>query len=184
MEINLSCPNIPEKPPPAYSKSALLEYLFEIRQAVPEGARVAYGLKIPPYTHAAQFRELIDALDEDAGEGESQVSFITATNTLGNCLVLDQGGKQVLPGEGVGGMAGTALHPLALGNVKCIRALLDERKGGLGHVSVIGVGGVMDLGGYRRMRRVGAEVVGVGTGLGVKGLSVFAEIEEGVDGVW
>ena len=27
MEINLSCPNIPDKPPPAYSSSALAEYL-------------------------------------------------------------------------------------------------------------------------------------------------------------
>ncbi|KAK3996740.1 hypothetical protein QBC44DRAFT_355455 [Cladorrhinum sp. PSN332] len=182
MEINLSCPNIPDKPPPAYSKPALLEYLAEMQNAVSAGQkRVAYGLKTPPYTYATQFKELVDALEEDAGDGASEISFITAINTLGSCLVLDGEGEAVLSGGGVGGMAGTALHPLALGNVKQIRALLDERKEKLGHITVIGVGGVTDADGYKRMKGVGAGAVGVGTGLGVKGLKVFEEIEKGLE---
>ncbi|KAK4229662.1 hypothetical protein QBC38DRAFT_508089 [Podospora fimiseda] len=187
MEINLSCPNIPDKPPPAYSKFALLEYLTEMKTvAGTETQRIPYGLKTPPYTYATQFKELMDALIEDAGDGTSEVSFVTATNTLGGCLVLNEEREAVLPGGGVGGMAGSALHPLALGNVKQIRSLLDEpeRKENLGHITVIGVGGVTDADGYRRMKGVGAGVVGVGTGLGVKGLKVFEEIEKSLEGKW
>ena len=34
MEVNLSCPNIPNKPPPAYSSSSLLEYLAALKKEI------------------------------------------------------------------------------------------------------------------------------------------------------
>lgn len=34
MEVNLSCPNIPDKPPPAYSSVSLLAYLTALKQEV------------------------------------------------------------------------------------------------------------------------------------------------------
>lgn len=188
MEINLSCPNIPGKPPPAYDGRALLSYLTALRNVIELSSstgRTPFGLKTPPYTHAAEYNELLKALqDSCAAPGEiCPVSFITATNTLGSCLVLssaqassDEGTVNALPGTGLGGMAGAPLHPLALGNVRTIRHRLDEDNGKLGHVQIIGVGGVLDAGGYARMRSVGAEFVGVGTGLGIKGVSVFGEI--------
>lgn len=184
MEINLSCPNIPNKPPPAYSKDALVEYFRRLRFAMrdklrPDLPRLPFGIKTPPYTHSSEYNELISALEE---EGD-QVSFITCTNTLGSCLVLSPEGDPVLPGNGIGGMAGAALHPLALGNVATIRRMLDERPS-LKHITVIGIGGVEDEKGYKRMRAAGAGVVGVGTALGVKGVEVFEEIEKGLKGGW
>ena len=44
------------------------------------------------------------------------------------------------------------------------------------HVAIIGVGGVEDYAGYRRMRSVGAQAVGMGTAYGRKGTAVFEEI--------
>lgn len=118
MEVNLSCPNIPGKPPPAYSGEALREYvsavagmagelLLEAREkdAVADSVMVVpWGVKTPPYTFAGQFEQLMSALrvkdgggsdgesvgagGEKAREGKSPVTFITATNTLGSCLVL------------------------------------------------------------------------------------------------
>ena len=82
-------------------------------------------------------------------------------------------------GQGIGGLAGAPLHPLALGNVKILRGLLDAHEELTG-VQVIGVGGVGDSEGYRRMRAVGAEVIGVGTALGSEGLGVFEKILGGV----
>ena len=205
MEINLSCPNIPDRPPPAYAREGLAPYLAALRLVVGdvtrEGGlpRVAYGLKTPPYTYATQFDELVAALEEDAakqqaphkeegGEAKCQVSFLTATNTLGSCLAFasPEGNGFALPGTGIGGMAGAPLHALALGNVATLRRMLDaeEHRERLGHISVIGVGGVADAAGYRRMRAVGAGVVGVGTGLGLKGVGVFGKIENGVGGEW
>ncbi|KAF1356809.1 hypothetical protein BDV97DRAFT_374453 [Delphinella strobiligena] len=178
MEINLSCPNIPLKPPPAYSGSALLEYL-EILQSHPEHA-VPIGIKTSPYTYHNQFATLVDTLlsASKLGCGCCPIDFITATNTLGSCLLLDSCGDAALAsasGEGIGGLAGAPLHPLALGNVKTIRIMLDKHDV-LRSIDIIGVGGVGDSAGFERMKSVGAKVVGIGTALGREGVQVFGRI--------
>lgn len=191
MEINLSCPNIPEKPPPAYNGDALTEYVDAIAKAKFSASSqrnniLHVGIKTPPYTFHGQFQTLISALESwMLKDGTCPISFITATNTLGSCLVLDSHDSPALgsiTGEGIGGMAGDALHPLALGNVKTIRALLDRSEDeGVKAISIIGVGGVKDADGFRRMRSVGAEAVGVGTALGREGVVIFEKITAGLE---
>lgn len=181
MEINLSCPNISGKPPPAYSSETLKEYLASLH-----GAGVPLGLKTPPYTYHDQFKALIDAIEAHADK--CRVSFITATNTLGSSLLLQH--SETAPsdgwapainsatGSGIGGLAGASLHPLALGNVKLLSMLLKQRPQ-LEHIKLVGVGGVADAGGYWRMRSVGASAVGIGTAFGMQGLDVFRDVIEG-----
>jgi dihydroorotate dehydrogenase (fumarate) len=78
-------------------------------------------------------------------------------------------------------MAGDALHPIALGNVKTIRQMLDASEHSqLRRISVIGIGGVSDADGFRRMKSVGATAVGVGTALGREGIPVFEKITSGL----
>jgi len=192
MEVNLSCPNIAGAPPPAYDAAQLAEYLEAIgdskstyrgRMATPE-SEPRVGIKLPPYTYEGQFVMVADALraarSSEPGEG-SVVDFVTATNTLGSSLLLDAENKPVLKSEagtGIGGLAGAALHPLALGNVAQLRTLLDahpETK----DVVIIGVGGVEDKAGYERMRKVGAVAVGVASALGRYGVGVFEKITKG-----
>jgi len=192
MEINLSCPNIPDKPPPAYDGAALTEYIDAIATAKNEAshagkAHLHVGIKTPPYTFQGQFQTLIDALERSAElQGGCPISFITATNTLGSCLVLDASSNPALGsanGTGIGGMAGDALHPLALGNVKTIRGMLDASEHlDVRSISIIGIGGVSDAAGVRRMRTVGAEAVGVGTAFGREGVGIFGKITEGLEG--
>ena len=127
LEVNLSCPNIPDHPPPAYSEDALVEYLDCLQGVIaahPGLPRVPFGLKTPPYTYSIQYDALISALErsaESAAGRVSPVSFITATNTLGSCLVisaapsnsgvLDSSSlKPALPEPGIGGMGGAALR--------------------------------------------------------------------------
>lgn len=138
------------------------------------------GIKTPPYTHAGQFQMLISALEASTAlPGGCPISFITATNTLGSCLLLDEIGGDAI-GSGIGGMAGDALHPLALGNVRTIRRMLDASVCvELRDVAVIGIGGVKDHHGAARMKSVGACAVGVGTALGREGLAVFEKIGNG-----
>ncbi|KAF7554131.1 hypothetical protein G7Z17_g3138 [Cylindrodendrum hubeiense] len=179
MEINLSCPNIPSAPPPAYDGDALAKYLV----GLPDAPAFPIGVKTPPYTHHGQFATLIAALRPVA----SSLSFITATNTLGSCLILEGGTTDILkpqlPNSGIGGMAGPPLHPIALGNVATLRQLADGVPD-LKHLKIIGVGGVGDGEGYRRMRAVGAYAVAVGTALGKQGPGVFERIERDIKGAW
>jgi dihydroorotate dehydrogenase (fumarate) len=183
MEINLSCPNIPDKPPPAYSSSSLAEYLNILaKERTPDGQkRVPIGIKTPPYSYFDQFKALIDTLLASSTD-TCPVDFITATNTLGSCLVVaDTDGSPALKsssGQGIGGMAGAPLHPLSLGNVKTIREMLDQHEQ-LKGIDIIGVGGVSDQAGFKRMKAVGAKVVGVGTALGREGVDVFGKILTG-----
>jgi len=198
MEINLSCPNIPNKPPPAYSGARLAEYLSALKAVMVSlrkdgiGDHIPIGIKTPPYTYADQFDQLINALLDSAKGSSCPISFITATNTLGTSLVLapskaaSDGVTKHLPainsanGTGIGGLAGAPLHPLALGNVLTLRRDLSSHKE-LSHIRIIGVGGVSDAEGYKRMRSVGAAAVGVGTALGMKGVGVFKHIAEGLN---
>lgn len=192
MEVNLSCPNIASAPPPAYDKKQLDEYLEAIsdskstyrgRMATPDSVPKV-GVKLPPYTHTAQFTMVADSLQaaksSEPGEG-CVVDFITCTNTLGHSLLLNSDLTPVLnneSGTGLGGLAGAALHPLALGNVATFRKLLDsnpETKG----ISIIGVGGVEDKDGYERMKKVGADAVACASALGRFGVAVFERITKG-----
>jgi dihydroorotate dehydrogenase (fumarate) len=205
MEVNLSCPNIPGKPPPAYSSASLLAYLAALKTEigimqqshVPERhGHVPIGIKVPPYTYHDQFQALIDALLGSAKAEPTSlpcpVSFITATNTLGSSLLLGLISHEGEPSHdtfertinsmnetGVGGLAGAPLHPLALGNVRTIKGMLNQHDD-LQGIQIIGVGGVEDAQGFGRMRAVGAAAVGVGTALGRKGVDVFRDISEAI----
>lgn len=181
MEINLSCPNILDKPPPAYDAESLVEYLTALAR-VRTSKLVLCGIKTPPYTYQGQYNDLLNALDRSVQlPGGCPLSFITATNTLGSCLVIGPSGVPALgsaSGEGIGGMAGSSLHPLSLGNVHTIRKMLDANEA-LKHIAIIGVGGVSDKAGYERMRNAGAAAVAVGTALGREGVGVFEKISRG-----
>jgi dihydroorotate dehydrogenase (fumarate) len=106
MEINLSCPNIPGKPPPAYDSASLLTYLAALKTEIKhqisvDGTsahphtghiHVPIGIKTPPYTCQDQYNGLIKAL-RDSARAEPEhlpcpVTFITSCNTLGSSLLL------------------------------------------------------------------------------------------------
>lgn len=184
MEINLSCPNILNKPPPAYSSMVLQEYLFALQRSEDSRAPISIGIKTSPYTYHDQFVQIIDALKMTTGGGlRCPVDFITATNTLGNCLVMSDAEEpydykpavKSASGFGIGGAGGSAIHALSLGNVATMRRLLDG-EASLRHIEIIGVGGVADYMGYERMMAAGAAAVAIGTAFGREGIEIFHKI--------
>jgi dihydroorotate dehydrogenase (fumarate) len=193
VEINLSCPNIPDKPPPAFSKDGLLQYLnalhpFLQSTSVTDNGTTSkllpltIGIKTPPYSNPDNFTTLRAALLQSVNDSPSStlpIRFITATNTLGCSFVplptYVDGHLASADGTGIGGLAGAPLHPLALGNVKMLREMLSKEDT-LKTVEIVGVGGVSDRAGMLRMLNVGAGVVGVGTALATRGVRVFEEI--------
>ena len=135
-------PNIPSHPPPSYtplqSFPALLAPLLATLSSPPLNSPTSttsaifptpttLGLKLPPYTHIGQFNDLVAYLGTIPQGG---VSYLACCNTLGGvigfggdlCLSedADAGNEQGDAGLEVGrfaGMAGEAIHPLALGFV-------------------------------------------------------------------
>ena len=161
MEVNLSCPNIDGNSPPAYSKVQLLAYLIKLHEVSSDikSRSIKIGIKTPPYTYQGQYENFVAALEETAAtRGKCAISFITAINTLGSCLVIDPSTDRPAinsaNGSGIGGLTGTTLHHLALGNVRTLRRMLNERPMIKG-IEIIGVGGVSDGAGFRRMMNAG-----------------------------
>ena len=206
MEVNLSCPNIPGKPPPAYDSASLLAYLSALkleigRQLEPLEAshpheghiHVPIGIKTPPYTYHDQFQSLVEALLSSAKAQPTHlpcpISFITATNTLGSSLLL---APQVESSPGppysvfhhtLNSASGTGIGGLAGAPLHPLAlGNVYTIKGmlfqhkELEQIQIIGVGGVEDIDGYNRMRAVGAAAVAVGTALGRRGVRVFEQI--------
>lgn len=189
MEINLSCPNLPGEVSPAYKAKDLLPYLTALQdtildlEATDQDKELPIGIKTPPFTYQDQYDEVVAALlasTDHPNFPAVPLAFITTTNTLGSSLVMTglEATLNSANGSGIGGMAGTSIHALSLGNVHTLRQLFD-REEKLKDLQIIGVGGVNDKAGYDRMTAVGADFVGVATALGVQGISVFDKIVKG-----
>jgi dihydroorotate dehydrogenase (fumarate) len=203
VEINLSCPNIPRVPPPAYSTESLLSYLLVTKRYYMEDPSLTMGLKLPPYTYETQFTSLISATWRK--RTDSGIAFLTSTNTLGNGLVFnDQTSNDIEPGfavsPGFGGLGGATIHSLSVGNVSKLVSLLEtptlatklklsemaakNTDGDTGNgIVVIAVGGVNSGTTFKHFMNVGAVACEVATAFGVEGIQVFERISKEVESV-
>ena len=186
IELNTSCPNIPDSPPSGYSFKSLLPLLHVLKNAFAQDKTLTIGLKLPPYVSKDQFMEVITTLQSVVISSpnetpKSAFTFLTCTNTLGNSLLFshqtttDSTLTFAVPTI-LGGIAGEALHPLALGNVFTFKQLLNSNEAitaGLGDIRIIGVGGVTSKEAVVRMRQAGADVVGCATLFGKEGVRAF-----------
>jgi len=166
VEINMSCPNIPGKPPPAYDPAGMEEYLAGVF-ARPPPLGVVVGVKLAPYFYEQQFDGAAGVLNAC-----EHLSFVTAINTVGNGMVIDvESEAPVLPSSGFGGLAGPAVLHIALGNVRKLRQKLSPS------IAVIGCGGVDSGAAAFKHLLCGAEGVMVASALLHEGPAVFARVE-------
>lgn len=199
IELNTSCPNIQGSPPPAYHMAILTPILDVLARYFWEDPTLVIGLKLPPYLYSSQFDELLQSIatysrpvPSDESRRTNPFAFLTSTNTLGQTLFFAEQAV-ALPAAAseevaatptgfalptvLGGMAGEALHPLALGNVYTLRRLLDiHEETSLREISIIGVGGVTTREAHVRMRRAGASVVACATILVHSGVGIFEKL--------
>ncbi|KAI5477138.1 uridine nucleosidase Urh1 [Pseudohyphozyma bogoriensis] len=197
VEFNASCPNFKGKPPPAYNEAQLTAYLTAM--APYASPLLLLGIKLPPYTYESQFTSVINSLQSISHLSPSSqthpISFLTATNTLGQGVVFSD---QIFESDGrtievqnsregafetfalpqvFGGLAGASLHQLALGNVYRLTTLLKTSSDPkVQKIQVIGAGGAYDVASVERFRKAGASAVGCATGLGREGVAVFARM--------
>lgn len=194
IELNTSCPNIDNAPPPAYTPALLSPLLGVLADAFWADHTLVLGLKLPPYTYSTQFKDVLNTIasltrDID-GRRHNPIAFLTCTNTLGNSLLfadqttpalasvsgedLNSGSLDFALPAPLGGLAGESIHALALGNVHTFSKLLSKSEdNALQDIAIIGVGGVRSPAAVSRMRRAGAVVVGCATYLGQEGVRAF-----------
>lgn len=195
IELNTSCPNIKNTPPPSYDFPSLLPFLGVLSSAFIADPTLTIGLKLPPYLYTACFHKAASTIasfshtsvvGSDSDLRVNPFAFITCTNTLGSSLLFgdqiksrvgDMQTLHALPSP-LGGLGGEAIHPIALGNVFAFSEVLSSHSDpAVRGIKIFGVGGVLDSAGARRMFLAGAAVVGCATLLGEKGVSGFELVQ-------
>lgn len=189
VELNTSCPNIKDTPPPSYNFPFLLPFLDVLASAYYSDPSLTIGLKLPPYLYMTRFQDVVRSLSnysrpEYDGTSINPFSFVTCTNTLGSCLLFTD---ETIPSETLstaespfalptplGGLGGESLHPLSLGNVYTFTRLFAQHSDpAMQKIKVVGVGGVTTREACQRMTQAGASVVACATLLGRQGVKAF-----------
>ena len=191
IELNTSCPNIKDAPPPSYDFPAMLPLLRVLAEAFYTDPTLTIGLKLPPYLYATCFKDVISTISsftcQSHGSPVNPFAFITCVNTVGSALLFSSevqgtstpGAEFALPTV-LGGLGGEAIHAIALGNVYNFSHFLKESVDpAVRAVVVIGVGGVASPAAVDRMLKAGAEIVGCATYLGKLGVACFGKLLSG-----
>lgn len=152
MEVNLSCPN--------EGSSHLLCFDVERTKNIVEAIKkeirdIPLIIKIAYFSDDENLRNLIKGIG-------NLVQGIASTNTM-PAKVLDENGKQALPGEGrlISGLCGHAIKWAGLDMVKKLKKLRDEFNYSY---TIIGVGGVTIPNDFFEYRNAGADIVMSATG--------------------
>lgn len=163
IELNLSCPNVPNKPQTGYDFDES-RYILDI---VCKIAKQPIGVKLPPYFDMPHFEMMANVLND------FPISFVTCINSVGNGLVIDTDNESVVikPKDGFGGIGGDFVKPTALANVRKFYTLLNK------DIAIIGCGGVKN--GMDAFEHIlcGASAVQVGTQFMREGTDCFTRIE-------
>ena len=165
IELNLSCPNLPNKPQTGYD----FQRSKEVLTAAFEHCKHPLGVKLPPYFDPVHFDQMAEVL-----LNFPKLRFVTCVNSLGNGLVIDPWTEQVVlkPKEGLGGIGGDYIKPTALANVRAFYLRLNHAG-----IDVVGCGGIKSgLDAFEHLL-CGASALQIGTQLMKEGPDCFARIE-------
>ncbi len=163
IEISLSCPNVVGKSQVGYD----FEQTEKTLRAICSLGDTPLGLKLPPYFDLTHFDAMADIIKR------FPVRFITCINSPGNTLVIDSKTQRPLikPKNGLGGLGGTIIKPIALANVYNFSQRLGK------DVDVIGVGGITSGTDIFEFLLAGASAVQIGTAFQEEGADCFARLE-------
>lgn len=114
-----------------------------------------FGVKISPFSDPAGLAELAGVIGDLAGRPGGP-RFVTAVNTFPNAYLVDEANRPVIDVE-LAGLAGPALKPVGLGQVRQLRRLLPDI------VELVGVGGITDGRDVVDYQRAGAVAVQAAT---------------------
>lgn len=129
LELNFGCPNVSidgkQKPIVSFDPVSL----DEIIQAVSEVTEVPLMIKVSPYSNPAELARVAEVINVSG-----KVSAVVTANTFPNGYQTEQG-EPVIASK-FGGVSGSAMLPISLGQVRQFRNSLND------DIVVVGVGGV------------------------------------------
>jgi len=170
IELNLSCPNVIGKPQIGYDfpcMDNILNKVFE--QYDPDNKDLIFGLKLPPYFDLQHYETVSDILLQ-----YSKIDYITCINSLGNGIIIDSDNDSTVikPKNGLGGIGGKIVKPIALANVSTFYRLLDDK------IDIIGCGGISTGRDAYEHILCGAKVVQIGSQFSKEGHQCFTRISQ------
>lgn len=166
VELNLSCPNTWEGGNQNRIACFYPELVFAILGRVKReiGADAKVSVKLAPFSDPGILSEVAQVLKDTP-----LVKAVTAVNTFPNAFAVDPSGTSWITfADGFAGLAGTALKPIGLGQVKQLRSWLPN------NVDIIGVGGISRGRDIVDYLSCGAKAVQIATALLERGPNVFS----------
>lgn len=173
VEVNGGCPNVVEggkrKPIACFDVTAIRMILWGVCSIKILNPPWFVSFKVSPMSNPLQIIEIAEVLKTFS------IDAVVTQNTFPNGLLFNEDGSpqiQTPDKTGWAGFAGSAIKPMALGQVsQWHQALPDD-------IQVWGVGGVETGKDVRDMLRAGASMVQVGTAYFTQGPKIFSDIAE------
>lgn len=149
VELNLACPNVATEGVVCYTKEAVFQICKKSKEKSPNALFI---VKLGYYTDRQQ-----QLLEEIIKEIDQYINAVSVINTI-PAAVVDEYGKQALPGEGRlrSGICGASIKWAGLDMVKRLVRLREKLSS---EFEIIGVGGVMTSEDYFEYKKAGADVV-------------------------
>ncbi|MBI5037559.1 MAG: dihydroorotate dehydrogenase [Candidatus Kerfeldbacteria bacterium] len=172
IELNLGCPNIwdggKQKRIASFDPTMIAAILDAVTRQIGTSCRLS--VKLSPIADPYLLQQVGSCLS-----AYPIVKAITVCNTFPNALALKTNGQpEITPASGLGGLAGAALKPIALGQIHQLHTILGEQ------VSYIGVGGITTGADVRDFLHAGASCVQIATPIMNQGLRSFSIILDGL----
>ncbi|MBI2420729.1 MAG: dihydroorotate dehydrogenase [Candidatus Levybacteria bacterium] len=155
-ELNLGCPNVwgkdgKQKRIASFDEDLTGETLRQVEQAVGPDAWTA--VKLSPFSDPIALQSIANILSQSR-----LVTAVTSTNTFPNAFSFNEEDSPAIdPGGGLSGLAGKALKPIGIGQVRQLRSVLPSA------IAIIGVGGISNSQDVFDYLRAGADATQITT---------------------
>lgn len=158
VELNVSCPNIKTQIPGyhieiledicVFIESMKREISILYSEFNEEKCNIIYGIKLPPYFEL----DMINKVACLFNKYDTLVKYIVVSNSIPNCLPIDENGKHVLS-KIYGGMTGKINKHIALSNVYTFSKCLSK------NITIVGCGGIENARDIQDYMNMGASFV-------------------------
>ncbi len=156
VNLNYGCPNVGHKEILSYNNLVLRDTTLSVIRTNKESAEGRIGMKLSPIFRRSDIEDIasfLNILYQTKGSS-GYIGFVTTTNTIPNCYEEDGKGDQLIsPNNGLAGMAGPAILPISLSQVKQWRSMLESE------IKIMGIGGISTGSDIKKMMKNGADRV-------------------------